>query len=64
VLKFASKGNITRDEKFRINVAPTFIQIVLTGVVAMIAIAGGLAFGLGGKELAADWMRRVRDEMK
>lgn len=48
----------------QLNVAPTFIQIVLTGVVAMVAIAGGLAFGLGGKDLAADWMKRVRDEMK
>ncbi|RJQ13872.1 hypothetical protein C4553_02415 [Candidatus Parcubacteria bacterium] len=47
----------------QLNVAPTFIQIVLTGVVAMLAIAGGLAFGLGGKDLAASWMKRVQDEI-
>ena len=29
----------------------------------MLAIAGGLAFGLGGKDLAGDFLGRVRREI-
>ena len=47
----------------QLQIAPSFIQIVLTGVVAMLAIAGGLAFGLGGKEAAADCIRKAKDEI-
>ena len=36
----------------QLNVAPTFLQTLFVGVVAMLAIAGGLAFGLGGREHA------------
>lgn len=47
----------------QLQVAPTLIQTLFTGFVAMIAIAGGLAFGLGGKEFAAEVMARVRSRM-
>jgi len=47
----------------QLQIAPGFVQIVLTGVVAMLAIAGGLAFGLGGKEAAQDFIRKVREEL-
>ena len=46
-----------------LNVARDFIGVLFTGLVAMLALAGGLAFGLGGKEAAADFIRRVRSEM-
>ncbi len=43
-----------------LGIAPAFMQILFTGIVAMLALAGGLAFGLGGKEAAA----RVIEKMK
>jgi hypothetical protein len=43
-----------------LGIAPAFMQIFFTGIVAMMALAGGLAFGLGGKEAAA----RVIEKMK
>lgn len=48
----------------QLGVANTFIITVLQGLVAMLAIAGGLAFGLGGQNAAKDFISRVRDEMK
>ena len=40
-----------------------FGQILFTGLVVMIALAFGLAFGLGGKEVAGRWLTRVSDEL-
>lgn len=48
----------------QLGIAPQFMNILFTGVVAMLALAGGLAFGLGGKEAAADFIREVRSEMR
>jgi len=31
--------------------------------VAMLAIAGGLAFGLGGRDVAAAWLEKLRSEI-
>ncbi|MFH0952387.1 MAG: hypothetical protein V1838_04350 [Patescibacteria group bacterium] len=36
----------------QLKVTPVLLQTLFTGFVAMIALAGGLAFGLGGKEQA------------
>jgi len=36
-----------------LGIAAQFMQILFTGLIAMLAIAGGLAFGLGGKEAAS-----------
>lgn len=38
--------------------------IVTQGIVAFFAIAGGLAFGLGGKEVAQEMLQDVRQKMK
>lgn len=38
------------------------IVILLQGIVALIVIAGGLAFGLGGKEVAGDFLKDIRDK--
>ncbi len=38
----------------RLPVASSLIQILFGGLVVMIAIAGGIAFGLGGKDVAAE----------
>ncbi len=40
-----------------------FGQIIFTGLVVMLAIAFGLAFGLGGKDAAARWINRVSDDL-
>ncbi|MFH0830517.1 MAG: hypothetical protein V1895_00465 [Parcubacteria group bacterium] len=45
----------------QLQVAASLIQILFTGIVAMIAIAGGLAFGLGGKDYAEHLMTRFRE---
>lgn len=47
----------------QLGVAGPFMQTVFTGFVAMIALAGGLAFGLGGKEVAARYLEKLRSEM-
>ncbi len=45
----------------QLQVASTLIQILFTGIVAMIAIAGGLAFGMGGRGYAEHLIGRVRE---
>ena len=44
----------------QLGVATELIRILFTGFVAMIAIAGGLAFGLGGKETAEKVLKALR----
>jgi hypothetical protein len=44
-----------------LGVARELMSILFTGIVAMFAIAGGLAFGLGGKEAAAHTINSVRE---
>jgi len=40
-----------------------FGQIIFTGLVVMLALAFGLAFGLGGKDAAARWINKVTDDL-
>lgn len=48
----------------QLGVAQNIINIVVTGAIAMIALAGGLAFGLGGKDYASDLLERFRREVE
>ncbi|HEY4694894.1 MAG TPA: hypothetical protein VIH52_02945 [Candidatus Nanoarchaeia archaeon] len=48
----------------QLGVAQDLINILITGFVAMLAIAGGLAFGLGGKETAESMLKKMREEME
>lgn len=41
-----------------------FIKILFSGFVAMLALAGGIAFGLGGKDMAKETLERMRSGMK
>ncbi len=41
----------------QLGVAADLIRILFTGVVAMMALAGGLAFGLGGQDTAKDILK-------
>ena len=47
----------------QLGIAQEFSQVLFSGVVAMLAIAGGLAFGLGGKDAAADFIDKLRHDM-
>ncbi|MFH1866557.1 MAG: hypothetical protein ABIJ81_00515 [Patescibacteria group bacterium] len=47
----------------QLGVAVRLIEILFTGLVAMLAIAGGLAFGLGGKEKASKWLEAIEKEV-
>lgn len=47
----------------QLNVAPEFVQTLFMGLVVTLALAFGLAFGLGGKEAAARTIERVRSEI-
>lgn len=40
-----------------------FGQVLFTGIVVMLALAFGLALGLGGKDAAARWINRVSDDL-
>jgi hypothetical protein len=44
----------------QLGVAQDLIRIFFTGLVAMIAIAGGLAFGLGGKDHARELLEELK----
>lgn len=47
----------------QLGVAVSIINTLITGLIAMLALAGGLAFGLGGKDSAAEALRAVREEL-
>lgn len=44
----------------QLNVAAAIVQTLVTGIIAMLALAGGLAFGLGGKDYAAHLLEKLR----
>ncbi len=48
----------------QLNVASAFVQTLFTGIIAMIAIAGGLAFGLGGRDHASRWLDKIERDIK
>lgn len=47
----------------QLEVAAPLIQTFLTAFFAMLALAGGLAFGLGGKEMATKWLKKAEDDL-
>src|SRR3989344_3409783 len=48
----------------QLGIAKDLIQILFTGFVAMIALAGGIAFGLGGQNTAKDILETIRKKLK
>src|SRR3990167_3465433 len=47
----------------QLGVASDLIRILFTGIVAMIALAGGIAFGLGGQKNAEDVLNGIRKRL-
>src|SRR3989344_6691855 len=48
----------------QLNIATEIINTLVMGVVAMFAIAGGIAFGLGGKEYATHLLAKFRNQVE
>ncbi|MDP2599780.1 MAG: hypothetical protein Q8P84_03485 [Deltaproteobacteria bacterium] len=59
VIIFAFMAALTQ-----LGIAADLIKILFTGFVAMLALAGGLAFGLGGRDQASQWLGKLQKEMK
>lgn len=45
----------------QLNIARDIVNTIITGFIAMLAIAGGLAFGLGGKEYAKHLVDKLQE---
>ncbi len=45
----------------QLNVAASVINSIITGFIAMLALAGGLAFGLGGRDYASYLIGKLRE---
>lgn len=47
----------------QLGIASDLIRILFAGIIAMVALAGGLAFGLGGKDIAREILDRLRKKL-
>jgi hypothetical protein len=47
----------------QLGIAAGLMQTLWIGIVAMLAIAGGLAFGLGGKDLATKTLEKIKQDL-
>jgi len=47
----------------QLQIAPDLIRVLFTGLVFMLALAGGLAFGLGGKEHASHFLNQLKKDI-
>ncbi len=48
---------------YQLGIAGPFVSTLFTGFVAMIVIAGGLAFGLGGRDAASRYIEKLREDI-
>lgn len=47
----------------QLGVASALLQTLFTGIIAMLSLAGGLAFGLGGKDQAAEILKKMKSSL-
>jgi hypothetical protein len=47
----------------QLGITPEIIKALVYGMIAMISLAAGLAFGLGGKDLAAEILKELKDKL-
>src|SRR3989344_2403830 len=48
---------------YQLGVAGPFVQTLFMGIVGMLALAAGLAFGLGGRDAATRWIERIQEDI-
>ena len=48
----------------QLGIAQKLLLMLFQGLVALLVIAGGIAFGLGGKDVAADFLKDLRDKFR
>lgn len=48
----------------QLGIAVSIINTLITGLIGMMALAGGLAFGLGGKDYAAHLLQKLQNELE
>jgi len=48
----------------QLGVAQDLVRILFTGIVAMLALAGGLAFGLGGRDVAKELLEELKRKLE
>lgn len=48
----------------QLGIGKELLLVFFQGLVALIAIAGGLAFGLGGKDLAGEMLKSLKEKIK
>lgn len=48
---------------FQLGIAAPFVQTLFMGVVVAIALASGLAFGLGGKDAASQFINKLKQDI-
>lgn len=48
----------------QLGIATNLLQILFTGFVAMLSLAGGLAFGLGGRDQASKFLETLSTDMR
>lgn len=47
----------------QLGIAQQLILVLFQGIIAIIVLSGGLAFGLGGKDVAADWLKKFKNNL-
>lgn len=48
----------------QLGIAESMINTLFIGLVALLAIAGGLSFGLGGQDSAKEWLDNLKKQLK
>lgn len=47
----------------QLRIATYFLNVLFIGIVAFLAIAGGLAFGMGGQDTAKELLHKIKDDI-
>lgn len=48
----------------QLGIAEALVTTIIQGIIALVVIAGGIAFGLGGKDVAAEMLQEARNKLR